>query len=435
MKLKRTDLVANLLIALFITLIVNFSYLLLLFGTPRNERRPHIPARNIEYHGEGELHLSPDGHGYLIYNGRDSVYVPSQRVRWFNLQSGDILEVDVNEPRRAGGKPSLNRIYKLNGDDFDYNKFHNYPSEGLEMSIQFFFYLLLSFLLITLITHSPLCRPPYTTGRIARLMAICTLFIVGMYLIAPVTDWYTGNIRPNFTHQRWFDATLVLKFTFAAIVSLFYGWLRLLITRQQEAEMVLEQLENESLTARYNQLVGQISPHFFFNSLNSLSMLVREEQNEQALNYIDRLSYSFRYIIQNGQNMLVTLDEELRFAEAFSYQYGIRYADKLFFDFEIDEHYRSWQLPALSLQPLIGNAVKHNTITKNRPLRVTIRVADGWIEVSNPIAPKLESEPSTGIGLQNLKNRWKLITGVDIEIINDSRHFTVRMPLQKPKQG
>ncbi len=435
MKLRRTDLIANLSMAIVITLIVNFSYLLLLFGTPSHERRPHIPGRNIAYEGEGELSLSPDGHGYLIYNGTDSVYVPQQRIRWFMLEDGDVLEVDVNEPRRAGGKPSLNRIYKLNGEDFDYNKFLNYPSETLEMSIQFVYYLILSYLLISLMMHSSLRQKNYSPWAIVRLVAGCTAFLAVMYLMAPVTDWYTGNIRPNFTHQRWFDGMLVLKFSFAAIVSTLYGWLRLLHVRHQAAEMALEQLENESLTARYNMLVGQISPHFFFNSLNSLSMLVREEQNEQALNYIDRLSYSFRYIIQNGQNMLVSLDDELRFAEAFSYQYGIRYADKLFFAFEIDDRYRSWQLPALSLQPLIGNAVKHNTITKSRPLRVTIRVADEQVEVQNPIVPKLDSEPSTGIGLQNLRNRWKLITGLDIEIINDGTTFTVRMPLLKPKQG
>lgn len=431
MKLKRTDIVANFLMAVAITLIVNFSYLLVLFGTPHNEWRPRIPHPNIEHPGEGVLAISPDGHGYLIYEERDSVYVTQQRVRWFQLHDGDVMEVDVNIPRREGAKPSMNRIYKLNGEDFDYNQFFNYPTEMLEMSVQFIFYLLLSFLLISLMMHSSLRQHKYTTHAVVRLMVLCAVVIVGMFLMAPVPDWYTGNIRPNFTHQRWFDATLVLKFSFTAIVSIFYGCLRLVVARRQETEMALEQLENESLTARYNMLVGQISPHFFFNSLNSLSMLVREEQNEQALNYIDRLSYSFRYIIQNGQNMLVPLDEELKFAEAFSYQYGIRYADKLFFDFEIDDRYRSWQLPALSLQPLIGNAVKHNTITKSRPLRVTIRVADGQLEVTNPIVPKLEQEPSTGIGLQNLSNRWKLITGQDITIINDGNHFTVRMPLLK----
>ena len=162
-------------------------------------------------------------------------------------------------------------------------------------------------------------------------------------------------------------------------------------------------------------------------------MLVRDKQSDTALRYIDQLSYTFRYIIQNGQNTLIPLSEEMKFAEAYSYQYGIRYADKLFFDFKIEDRFNDWLLPALSLQPLIGNAVKHNTITKSKPLHVTIRTTEnGWLEVINPIAPKLEAEPSTGIGLENLKNRWRLITGHEIEVINDGHTFTVRMPLQQP---
>lgn len=130
---------------------------------------------------------------------------------------------------------------------------------------------------------------------------------------------------------------------------------------------------------------------------------------------------------------MIPLNEELKFAEAYSYQYSIRYADKLFFDFQIEDRFRSWSLPALSLQPLIGNAVKHNTITKSKPLRVTIRTTvDGCLEIFNPIAPKLEPEPSTGIGLENLTNRWRLITGQEIEVVNDGHTFMVRMPLQPP---
>ena len=84
------------------------------------------------------------------------------------------------------------------------------------------------------------------------------------------------------------------------------------------------------------------------------------------------------------------------------------------------------------LQPLIGNAVKHNTITRSNPLHVSIRVENGILEVSNPRRPKLEPEPSTGIGLENLRNRWQLITGRDIAILSTEERFTVRLPLLNP---
>ena len=128
-----------------------------------------------------------------------------------------------------------------------------------------------------------------------------------------------------------------------------------------------------------------------------------------------------------------TLREELEFASAYIYLFKIRYEDKLFFDIDIDDKYREWTLPALSLQPLIGNAVKHNSITTKNPLHVTLRVRDGVLEIENPKHPKLDVEPSTGIGLANLQSRWEIVVGRRIEIIQDDTRFMVRLPLQQPK--
>jgi LytS/YehU family sensor histidine kinase len=122
----------------------------------------------------------------------------------------------------------------------------------------------------------------------------------------------------------------------------------------------------------------------------------------------------------------------MEFANAYIYLFKIRYADKLFFDIDIDERYCEWTLPALSLQPLIGNAVKHNSITTKRPLRVSIRTVDGVLEIENPKQPKLDVESSTGIGLQNLRSRWHIIAGEDIEIREDESRFLVRLPLKQP---
>lgn len=261
------------------------------------------------------------------------------------------------------------------------------------------------------------------------------LAAAALYMVAPVTEWRSGRIMLNCMGDHIFDYMLLLKCSFAVAVSMLYGWVYVLNSKQQAVVMENERLKNENLTTRYNMLVGQINPHFFFNSLNSLAMLVREKHDEKALTYIDQLSYTFRYIIQNGQSTLMTLDEELKFVEAYSYLFKIRYADKLFFDIDIEEKYRTWTLPALSLQPLIGNAVKHNTITRSKPFHISIRTENGWLVVSNPKVPKLEPEPSTGIGLENLRNRWHLITGRDIEIIDTDKEFVVRMPLHTPLAG
>ena len=101
------------------------------------------------------------------------------------------------------------------------------------------------------------------------------------------------------------------------------------------------------------------------------------------------------------------------------------------FDFDIDDRYLSYKLPPISLQPLIGNAVKHNTISSKNPFRIRIYTEDGYLIVSNEKRPMLEPNPGTGLGLSNLNSRYQLLLNREIEIINNEKEFTVRLPLEK----
>ena len=415
---KYSAVILNLLVAVAISLVVNFSYLLLYLVDQRELGKPQPgKVRIVERRETGRLSVSPDGHGYLIYENGDSVYVPQTRVRRLGLENGDSIVADLSVRGRAGGHPLMADVRYRNGVEFDFTSVFNRPSRSVEMLLQLLYYLVVSFILLSILTSSP---PHYTSRGFVKRSLWCLVAAVLLYLIAPVTQWHTGR-----------DYLLLLKCSFAVAVSVLYGRIYVLISQRQAVVLENERLKNENLTTRYNMLVGQINPHFFFNSLNSLAMLVRERDGEKALTYIDQLSYTFRYIIQNGQSTLVPLSEELRFAEAYGYLFKIRYADKLFFDVDVDDEYRSWLLPALSLQPLIGNAVKHNAITRSRPFHISIRTEGSVLVVSNPRIPKLEREPSTGIGLRNLRSRWMLITGSDVEIIETEAEFTVRLPLRK----
>lgn len=429
---RYSDIGLNLLVAVAVTLVVNFSYLLLLLVEQRSEpsqpQRPHEVCVT-ECPDQGRLAISPDGHGYLIYEHGDSVYVSMQRIHRMGLAEGDRLVVDVTPPRREGAHPMMAQIRMRNGQEFDYSTLYNRPSQSLLLLLQLLYYLLVSFIFLSILTS---VRRNYSASRFAMRCLWCVVVAVALYFLAPITEWRTGRLLFNFMGGRIFDYMLLLKCLFALVVSILYGRIYVLISQRQAVVVENERLKNENLTTRYNMLVGQINPHFFFNSLNSLAMLVREKQDEKALTYIDQLSYTFRRIIQSGQCMMQTLGEELRFAEAYSYLFKIRYADKLFFDVEVDPKYLSWRMPELTLQPLIDNAVKHNAITRSNPFHVSIRTEEGYLVVSNPKVPKLEPEPSTGIGLENLRNRWQLITGVDIEIIDTPGQFTVRLPLQSP---
>ena len=430
---KYADLVLNLLVAVAISLVVNFSYVLLMLVDLNSDSQPRpSDQRAVERPDEGVLSVHPDGYGYLVYENGDSVYVMMQRIYRMNLKDGDRLVANLAAPRRHGAHPVMTELRMRNGEEFDYSTLFNRPSKTTELALQLFYYLVVSFIMLSILTS---VRRRYTPGRFVRHCIWCVLAAAALYMVAPVTEWRSGRIMLNCMGDHIFDYMLLLKCSFAVAVSMLYGWVYVLNSKQQAVVMENERLKNENLTTRYNMLVGQINPHFFFNSLNSLAMLVREKHDEKALTYIDQLSYTFRYIIQNGQSTLMTLDEELKFVEAYSYLFKIRYADKLFFDIDIEEKYRTWTLPALSLQPLIGNAVKHNTITRSKPFHISIRTENGWLVVSNPKVPKLEPEPSTGIGLENLRNRWHLITGRDIEIIDTDKEFVVRMPLHNPLAG
>ena len=273
----------------------------------------------------------------------------------------------------------------------------------------------------------------YSTKSYLQRCALALVAAFVCYFFAPFIEWQTGRVLMIFQNKHMpLDLIVILKCTVVLVVAVLYGRIYGLMSQQQQILLENERLRNENLQTRYDMLMGQISPHFFFNSLNSLSMLVRENDSEKALAYIDQLSYTFRYIIQNGQNTSTTLEEEIAFAKAYGELFKVRYADKLFFDIDIDPQYEKWTLPALSLQPLIGNAVKHNTITRKQPFHVSIRTEGPVLVVSNRKRPKLEPEPSTGIGLKNLRSRWQLITGQDIQIIETDDEFTVRLPLQKP---
>lgn len=430
---KYADLVLNLLVAVAISLVVNFSYVLLMLVDLNSDSQPRpSDQRAVERPDEGVLSVHPDGYGYLVYENGDSVYVPTRRMRWLEIAPGDRIVADLMPPRSEKAHPMLAEIRTRNGAEFDYSKLYNGPSKMTELLLQLFYYLVVSFVMLSILTS---VRRNYSMSRFVRRCLWCCVAAAALYCVAPVTEWHTGRIGLNFMSGRMFDYMLLLKCSFAVVASMLYGRIYVLISQRQAVVVENERLKNENLTTRYNMLVGQINPHFFFNSLNSLAMLVREKHDEKALTYIDQLSYTFRYIIQNGQSTLMTLDEELKFVEAYSYLFKIRYADKLFFDIDIEEKYRTWTLPALSLQPLIGNAVKHNTITRSKPFHISIRTENGWLVVANPKVPKLEPEPSTGIGLENLRNRWHLITGRDIEIIDTDKEFVVRMPLHNPLAG
>lgn len=439
MKTKNSILI-HLFTAVVLSLVINFSYLLLPIITDRGMAQHNAGGASQNEHSSGVLHLSNDMHGYIICDCEraDSIYVTAWQVRTHKLMEGDRLGFSTREvggdEKAKHAHPRLDRVYTRNGEKFDIDTIYDRPSRVVEFLWQIIYYALVSFLMLVILTRLPRNGEYNNKIIIHRILLVVLISVVGIFF-APVVAFKEGIMRIVFFFQSDpRDATYLIVLTkclFMLAVSLLYTRLYMLMRQREKIVVENERLKTENLATRYNMLMGQINPHFFFNSLNSLSMLVREQDNDRALEYIDQLSYTFRYIIQNGQSGVTTLKEEMEFAEAYAYLFKIRYEDKLFFDIDIDEKYMDWTLPALSLQPLIGNAVKHNTITSKNPLHVIIRVKDGVLEVENKKNQKLDVEPSTGIGLYNLRSRWQIASGRDIEVIDEAERFLVRLPLEK----
>ncbi len=236
-----------------------------------------------------------------------------------------------------------------------------------------------------------------------------------------------SSFRGGFNYRGMSELLFIFIITFLS------GKVFELLNQKQQIQFENEKLRSENLQNRYDALLSQINPHFFFNTLNSLSSLVREGRNENALRYIEEMSNTFRYTMQSSGKELVTVDEEMASASAFCYLFQIRFEEKLYFEINVDEEAKSMLIPVLALQPLIENVVKHNVITSDEPLTITITGNATGITILNPLKPRKDKIEEGGMGLKNLKNRYKLLTGMDIIIENDGVIFSVTLPLVHPE--
>ena len=152
---KYSAVILNLLVAVAISLVVNFSYLLLYLVDQRELGKPQPgKARIVERRETGRLSVSPDGHGYLVYENGDSVYVPQTRIRRLGLEDGDRIVADLSVRGREGGHPLISDIRYRNGVEFDYTALFNRPSRTVEMLLQLLYYLVVSFILLSILTSA-----------------------------------------------------------------------------------------------------------------------------------------------------------------------------------------------------------------------------------------------------------------------------------------
>ena len=223
---------------------------------------------------------------------------------------------------------------------------------------------------------------------------------------------------------------LTFQFFVLGMIGLLLGYADYLSVIHQKREEELQQLRIENLESRYTALTHQINPHFFFNSLNGISSLVRKKDDKLTICYIDHLSDIFRYILQSENKQLVALEEELEFARSFSEVMKVRYAGKLDINIDVPTRYLNLSIPVLALLPLIENVAVHNMIDSDHRMRVDIMMNDEKeLVVVNPLYPKQYKPKTHGTGLCNLEKRFSLLMNKHIRTEQTDNEFKVILPL------
>ena len=189
-----------------------------------------------------------------------------------------------------------------------------------------------------------------------------------------------------------------------------------------------EELKRENLQAKYEALKNQVNPHFLFNSLNTLSGLV-EQKPELATDFIKKLSDIYRYVLEQNDKELVSIKEEMKFVENYIFLSKMRFGDGLIFNSHLTVN-QNFQVAPLGIQMLVENAIKHNIISEDMPLKIEVETEDGFIIVKNNLQRKKTTISGTEpLGLANLKHRYAYLSGASVEVIESDGKFIVTLPI------
>ncbi len=190
-----------------------------------------------------------------------------------------------------------------------------------------------------------------------------------------------------------------------------------------------ELMQHVALLNEFETLKGQVNPHFLFNCFNTLLSLITED-TKKAESFLDELSKVYRYLLQNNEESLSSLQNEIKFIRSYLQLLSTRYGEALQFEIEVDKRYEHYMLPSVSLQLLVENAVKHNIITKQSPLSIDIFTTEGnKLIVTNNLQKRTVKTSSSKIGLKNIRLKYELLKQPGFQVLEDDKNFTVVLPL------
>ncbi len=199
--------------------------------------------------------------------------------------------------------------------------------------------------------------------------------------------------------------------------------------KYKESRLEKETIEQLSVAQEFDTLKSQVNPHFLFNCFNTLSSLITVDKQRAEI-FLNELSKVYRYLLRNNEEGVSTVENEIKFIESYYRLLQTRHGEAVQLNIQIDKRYNNYLLPSLSLQLLVENVVKHNSLSKNKPLIIDIfTTAGNKLVVNNNLQRRTIKAPGTKVGLDNIRAKYQLLKQEGFQVMEDEKNFTVVLPL------
>ena len=246
-----------------------------------------------------------------------------------------------------------------------------------------------------------------------------------------VRVWFLNQIPAAEFLENERLSSYIFPLMLATIIALgfhvFYFYKTIQDEKIKQEKMIASQAE-----ARFDALKSQLDPHFLFNSLNVLSSLI-DEAPEKAQGFTVSLSEVYRYVLEQNKNRKIPVSREIDFAEIYMNLIKTRFENGIELNIEEALRMDEDEIIPLSLQVLLENAIKHNSASEENPLQVSIKKQSGSLTVRNSLSPKKQLTERPGFGLQNIKERYALLTDKEVQVKKTKTHFEVSIPVFSKK--
>lgn len=263
---------------------------------------------------------------------------------------------------------------------------------------------------------------------IAERVGILILPVIYLNRFAIQLKVLTGNWYSFISFERISTYTFIMISLMLIYVVLDLGYELMDNWRTSEAER--EKLKRLHTQAQFENLKAQVNPHFLFNSLNTLSSLIVEDE-DRARQFVRQLSAVYRYILENREKDLISLESEKKLFDAYVYLCETRFEENLKVETQWPSSLNQWSIPPMTLQILVENAIKHNVISRQNPLHLWVHFENQRLIVGNTYQPRRQLESGTGFGLKNILERYSQLTPREVKVQQKDANFIVELPLIK----